>query len=62
MNNYTHNHKLTALRNKGGIMFFTIQRQDRLYKGTIMISPVENCCQRRAVYIREYRYNNEAKT
>lgn len=61
MNSYSYSQKLMALKSKGGIMFFTIQRQNRLYKGTIMLSPVENCCQKRAVYIREYRYKEEAQ-
>lgn len=52
--------RLTKLRAKGGIMFFVIERPCRLYKGTVMLSPVENCYQRRAVYIREYKYK-EAK-
>lgn len=56
-----HYQRLLSLRAKGGIMFFTIQRQARLYKGTIMLSPVQNCYQRRAVYIKEYRYKDEAK-
>ena len=53
--------RLLALRAKGGIMFFSIQGPNRLYKGTVMLSPIENYCQRRAVYIREYRYKDEAK-
>src|SRR3989339_672813 len=48
--------KLKSLYTKGGIMLFAIERPNRLYKGTIMLSPVENCCQRRAVYVREYVY------
>lgn len=50
------NQRLTKLRARGGIMFFVIERPCRLYKGTVMLSPVENCYQRRAVYIREYKY------
>lgn len=48
------NSKISALQSKGGIMFFTIERHPKLYKGTIMLSPVKNQCQRRAVYIKEY--------
>ena len=54
------NQKLKSLYTKGGIMLFAIERPNRLYKGTIMLSPVENCCQRRAVYVREYVYKNDA--
>ncbi|HAH20917.1 MAG: hypothetical protein A2Y00_05970 [Omnitrophica WOR_2 bacterium GWF2_43_52] len=53
--------KLQSLYAKGGIMLFAIERPNRLYKGTIMLSPVENCCQRRAVYVREYVYKNDAE-
>ena len=53
--------QLSALKEKGGTLFFTIQRPNQLYKGTIIISPVENHCQRRVVYIREYCYNDETK-
>ena len=53
-----HNSKFTSLRNKGGMMFFTIQRPTRFYKGTILLTPVEDCHQKRAVYIREYRYTS----
>ena len=48
--------RLEKLRARGGVMFFVIERPSRLYKGTVMLSPVENCYQRRAVYIREYKY------
>jgi Cft2 family RNA processing exonuclease len=51
--------QLSALRIKGGVLFFTIQRPRQVYKGTIILSAVENCCQRRVVYIREYRYKDE---
>lgn len=57
--------RLMKLRARGGIMFFTIERPSRLYKGTVMLSPVENCYQRRAVYVREYKYKearNETKS
>ena len=49
------NQSLTKLRAKGGIMFFSIEKPARLYKGTILLSPIENCFQKKAVYIREYR-------
>lgn len=50
--------KLQSLYAKGGIMLFSIERPNRLYKGTIMLSPVENCYQRRVVHVREYGYND----
>lgn len=55
-NDNSYRQRLMNLRAKGGIMFFVIEKQNRLYKGTIMLSPVVNCYQRRAVYVREYIY------
>ena len=54
--------RVTSLYAKGGIMLFTIERQNRLYKGTVMLFPVENCYQRRAMYIKEFRYSNREKS
>ncbi len=56
MNIYPNNLKLRELFTKGGLMLFTIQRPQAVYKGTITLSPVADCFQRRAVYIREYQY------
>ena len=57
MNLYPDNLKLRGLFSKGGAMLFTIHRPEAVYKGTITLSPVVDCFQRRAVYIREYLYN-----
>lgn len=56
MNLYPNNLKLRELFTKGGVMLFTIHRPETIYKGTITLSPVVDCFQRRAVYIREYLY------
>ena len=56
MNLYPNSLKLRELFTKGGLMLFTIQRQEALYKGTVTLSPVTDCFQKRAVYIREYLY------
>ncbi len=51
--------KLSVLLAKGGIMLFTIERPNVLYKGSIMLSPLKDCCQKKAVHINEYRYYGE---
>ena len=48
--------KLSTLLAKGGIMLFTVERPNVVYKGSIMLSPLQDCCQKRAVHINEYRY------
>lgn len=53
-----------ALVNKGGIMFFTVERMECIYSGMVILSPVKENRQRRAVYIKKYdldagdRYHN----
>ncbi len=59
MENYN-THKVTTLHAKGGIMLFTVEREQRLYKGTIVLSPVEGNYQRRAVYIKEYKFKTDS--
>lgn len=56
MNIYPDNLKLRELFTKGGLMLFTIHRPQAVYKGTITLSPVADCFQRRVVYMREYLY------
>ena len=56
MNLNSVNPKFSALLAKGGIMLFSIERPNVVYKGSIMLSPLKNCCQKRAVQINEYRY------
>lgn len=56
MNIYPDNLKLRELFTKGGLMLFTISRPPAVYKGTITLSPVADCFQRRVVYMREYLY------
>ncbi|MFH0790691.1 MAG: hypothetical protein V2A64_03570 [Candidatus Omnitrophota bacterium] len=56
MNNQPDNSKINALLAKGGVMFFTIERQVCIYKGMVVLSPLRDNCQRRAVYINKYEY------
>ena len=42
-------------------MLFVIERPRRIYRGTIMLSPVKNCLQARAVHIREYAYRDDGR-
>ena len=61
MNLNSVNPKLSALLAKGGIMLFTVERPNVVYKGSIMLSPLQDCCQKRAVHINEYRYYEQDK-
>ncbi len=56
------NGKSEALRIKGGMMFFAIERPERLYKGTILLAPAKNDLQRRTIYIKEYRMKHNLFT
>lgn len=49
--------KTSALLNKGGIMFFTVERPACVYSGMVVLTPVEEGCRRRAVYITGYKHN-----
>lgn len=48
----------TTLSSKGGIMLFTIERPDRLYKGIILLSPAKGDHHNRIICMREYRHSN----
>ena len=50
MNLYPNNLKLRELFTKGGLMLFTISRPQAVYKGTITLSPVADCFQKRVVH------------
>ena len=36
-------------------MFFTVEKQDTVYSGMVLLSPVEDNFRRRAVYVKQYR-------
>lgn len=57
MDNCPENYRLNTLISKGGVMFFTIEKPERVYSGMIILSPVKHNYRRRAVYIKEYKYN-----
>lgn len=59
MNNQPDNSKINALLAKGGVMFFTIERQVCIYKGMVILSPLRDNCQRRAVYINTSIVNSQ---
>ncbi len=50
---------LATLQAKGGMMFFTVERQDKLYKGAVLLSPVANAHRTRIVCMKVYRYKEE---
>ena len=45
-----------TLAAKGGIMFFTVERQDRVYRGAVLLSPVAGGQRTRIVCTKVYRY------
>lgn len=59
MENYLGDPRIAALYAKGGIMFFDIERPERVFRGMVLLSPVNNEHRRRAVYIKEYKIIKE---
>lgn len=57
MNNNPGNTSLNTLISKGGVMFFTVEKPQRVYRGMIVLSAVKHNYRRRAVYIKEYNYD-----
>jgi len=47
-----------TLQAKGGVMFFTVERSDRLYRGAVLLSPVADGQRTRIVCVKVYRYSN----
>jgi hypothetical protein len=52
----TDTERLQVLMEKGGMMFFTIDRPMRVYRGMVALSPVKNNFRNRDVFIKEYKY------
>lgn len=57
MDNNPGNSRLDTVISKGGVMFFTVEKPQRVYSGMIVLSPVRHNYRRRAVYIKEYNYD-----
>ena len=51
-NNYSVN--LDNLRAKGGIMLFSVQRPDKLYRGIILLSPLRHNHRKKIICMREF--------
>lgn len=47
---------IATLQAKGGIMFFTVERQDKVYRGAVLLSAVANGQRTRIVCMKIYRY------
>jgi hypothetical protein len=51
-----YNDKLLTLKAKGGIMFFTIVRPTRVYRGLVIVSAERDNRCNRDVFVKEYKY------
>ncbi len=63
MNNYCDNTRLATLAGKGGVLCFTIERSNFLYRGMVVLSRIEDSRRTRIVCMKRYRYQeveNEA--
>lgn len=47
--------RLKVLQSKGGVMFFAIEKPDRLYRGMIWLSRVREHYRRRIVCMKAYK-------
>lgn len=44
---------------KGGVMLFTVERANRVYKGAVLLSPATEGQRTRIVCMKVYRYTEE---
>jgi hypothetical protein len=54
--------RLKALQSKGGIMFFTIEKLNKLYRGMVLLSPLQSHYCKRIVCMKVYRAKEEDKS
>jgi len=50
-----------TLASKGGIMFFTVEREAKVYRGAVLLSPVADGQRTRIVCMKVYRYREEGR-
>lgn len=62
MLNYGGNERLLTLKAKGGIMFFTIVRPARVYRGLVIVSAERDSRANRDVFVKEYKYGQFQQT
>jgi len=58
MNDYSGNSNTDILQTKGGVMLFSVQRPEKVYRGIVFLSPVRDSHHRRVICMREYNRNN----
>jgi hypothetical protein len=61
MNIYSEATRVKALQSKGGVMFFAIEKLDKLYRGMVLLLPVQNHYRKRIVCMKVYRAKEEGK-
>lgn len=59
MNLYPENSQVATLQEKGGIMFFSVERPERVYRGAVILSKTLNSHRTRIVCMKEYKYRQE---
>lgn len=48
-----------TLAEKGGVMLFTVERTDKVYRGAVILSPMDESGKRtRIISAKVYRYNS----
>jgi len=55
MNTYSEAQRLSLLLEKGGMMFFSIEKPARLYRGVIVLTAVKDNHRNRDVFIKEIK-------
>jgi hypothetical protein len=57
MNDYSYTNQIATLQSKGGLMLFSVEKEDRFFRGMVFLSPVDATGQRkRIVCMKVYRY------
>ena len=61
MDIYPEASRLKTLQSKGGVMFFIIEKLDKLYRGMVLLSSLQNHYRKRIVCMKVYRAKEEGK-
>lgn len=55
MKTYTEEARLKTLESKGGVMYFLVEKPDRIYRGMVLLSPAHNHNRKRIVCMKVYK-------
>lgn len=61
MKTYTEEARLKTLESKGGVMYFLVEKPDRIYRGMVLLSPAHNHNRKRIVCMKVYKINEEGR-